>query len=57
MPIGAFFCRAGWYRPSMRPAAPVKMTSGMTVRTSIAGVCVARLRLRQSALDGRGECT
>ena len=29
MPIGAFFCRAGWYRPSMRPAAPVKMTSGM----------------------------
>lgn|SRR6516162_6291353 len=29
MPIGAFFWRAGWYLPSMRPAAPVKMTSGM----------------------------
>jgi hypothetical protein len=35
MAIGAFFCLAGWYRPSIRPAAPVKMTSGMRFRTSI----------------------
>src|SRR2546428_142109 len=29
MAIGAFFCGAGWYRPSIRPAGPVKMTSGI----------------------------
>jgi len=27
--IGAFFCFAGWWRPSRRPAGPVKITSGM----------------------------
>src|SRR5262249_33465622 len=29
MAIGAFFCLAGWNRPSIRPADPVKMTSGI----------------------------
>jgi hypothetical protein len=31
IPIGAFLCRAGWYLPSMRPAAPANMTSGMII--------------------------
>jgi hypothetical protein len=31
MAIGAFFWRAGWYRPSIRPAGPVKMTSGIAI--------------------------
>src|SRR5437016_5362545 len=34
MAIGAFFCLAGWKRPSIRPADPVKMTSG--IGTSVA---------------------
>src|SRR5215813_14283970 len=51
--IGAFFCRAGWYRPSMRPAGPVKMISGMAIdlgpglprREAAAGCVVAWLHL------------
>src|ERR1044072_10043784 len=35
--IGAFFCRAGWYRPSMRPAGPAKIISGIAVEPRTSG--------------------
>jgi len=42
----------------MRPAAPVKMTSGIDVATSIGMVdCDSRPRTHQGTLDGVGEYT
>src|SRR5262249_54995021 len=42
MAIGAFFCFAGWKRPSIRPADPVKMTSG--IGTSVAARALTKGR-------------
>jgi len=53
MAIGAFFWRDAWYRPSIRPAGPAKMTSGMgLLETERNGTLLPQQRLTE-AQDAR----